>query len=77
MVLKQESFQLLLPLCVSMRISFLSSARSFQKMGFNFFVLRAFVKKVLHLCANRIKLSVFHGVRVFDPPFPQTFQQNC
>jgi len=46
-------------------------------MSFNFFVLRGFVKKLLHLCANSIKLNVFRGLRAFDSPFPHTFQQNC
>jgi hypothetical protein len=46
-------------------------------MGLEIFVLHEFVKKVLHPCANRIKLSVCRGVRAFDSPFPQTFQQNC
>jgi hypothetical protein len=41
------------------------------------FVLNEFMKKMLHLGANRIKLNVFQGVCAFGSPFPHTFQQNC
>jgi len=46
-------------------------------MGSDFSDLHPFEKKMLHICANSIWLSVYRGDRDFVPSFPQSFQQNC
>jgi hypothetical protein len=53
------------------------SLKTGQIAAINIFVPQKFVKKMLHLGANRIKRSVCHELDAVEWSFPQSFQQNC
>ena len=76
MVLKKQPVFIFI-LEIPDKINFLVLECSVQKVSLTIFVLNEFMKKMLHLGANRIKLNVFQGVCAFGSPFPHTFQQNC